>query len=512
RGRGAGRVRVTAAAVTSGLGALGLAWSLAGVLVMHPVTRLAEFAGADRVVDHLAAALPPDAVVIAGGEGWHSGHTFNQVAGALAFRHGIAVLPYRSREAAYASLHEMLVGRPEASGDPAPPVYLLLNEATKDHTRDPDSPHSRVRIAALDDLLPPPFVTRRIELVEMFLDRLTPTSEGPPVRVTRDGLRMALLHVEVDPQREQEVEGWSLEAEDGQWRTRGRQELVVSGGAPTSDQPCLGREPVVLTMPSDGGAGTGPVSLVLVATPGTAASNGQWTVQVDGEMLALEAPRTTPLRRDTLGPFALQQRPREVTITGAPKKTKRARCPYGGLAQVRLLGPDAPMLGAAETHAITFAPARALGHPVSPVAWVSGRGLSRQRPGLSPEPEIEGLSIVVAGGPPLRFPAAALPDGGEHPVDLVLTLTGSSTSPGARLSVVVDGVALPPVDPPDRRDRSWQSPALRWVPTSPTASITVQLLHAGPEDRVRLRDIGLFSRAPPVPGRLAGAQDGILRP
>ena len=63
-------------------------------------------------------------------------------------------------------LFELLVARPEATGEPAPPVLLLLNEATKDHTRDPDDPAARVRVAALDELLPPPFVARRIDLVE----------------------------------------------------------------------------------------------------------------------------------------------------------------------------------------------------------------------------------------------------------------------------------------------------------------------------------------------------------
>lgn len=485
------------------LGGLGLAWSVMGVLVTHPVTRLQEFEGADRVVDHLAERIPAGAVVIAGGEGWHSGHTFNQVGGALAFRHGITVLPYRDREAAYATLHELLIGRPEATDEAAPAVFLLLNEATKDHTRDPKDPEAKVRVAALDDLLPPPFVARRIELVEMLLHRLTPSAEGPPTRVTRDGLRMALLRIEVDPRREAEVERWRLRADGEQWALDGPAGLGLEGGRPRDDQPCLGREPLTLTLPQSGAAGSGPVSLVLVATPGTAGRNNRWSIEVDGEALAIDAPRASRRDRDTLGPFTLPRRPHSITVRGPKKKTRRARCPHGGLAELRLLGPDAPMLAAAETHAVTFAPALSLGHPIEPVAWVSGRGLSRHRPGLSPEPEIKGLSLVLTDGPGLRFAPAALPDGGRMPADLVLTLTGASISPAARLRIEIDGEVLALVDPPDDRTRSWQSEPLRLHPTSATATITVSLVDAGPDDRVLLRDIGLFSRAEPLRGELA---------
>ncbi|MCB9715165.1 MAG: hypothetical protein H6712_14960 [Myxococcales bacterium] len=500
-GRGERRRGRIATAIT-GVGGLGLLWAVASVLLLHPVTRLPEFEGAERVVAHLAAQIPEGSIVIAGGEGWHSGHTFNQVGGALAFRHGITVLPYRDREAAYASLHELLVGRPEASGEPPPPVFLLLNEATKDHTRDPGQP-PQTRVAALDDLLPPPFVARRIELVEMFLDRLTPTSDGPPVRVTRDGLRMALLRVEVDPAREAEVERWRVRARQGQWEVQGPSSLEPHGGEPREDQPCLGREPLVLRLPKEGAAGSGPVSLVLVALPGTAARNHAWAIEVDGEALVIDAPRAGTRDRDTLGPFLLRRRPHELTIRGAAKATRYARCPHGGLAELRLLGPEAAMLSTARTSAVTFAPARSLGHPVTPVAWVSGRGLSRSRPGLVPEPEIEGLSMVVGAGPPLRFAPASLPDGGRSPIDLVVTLTGTELGPDARIMVAVDGEALPPIDPPEQRRGSWQSPALRLEPRSSVASITVGLVDAGPGERVLLRDIGLFSRATPVTGRLA---------
>ena len=503
RGESPGRARLGLAVATAVSGTAAMGWFSAGVLATHPVTRLQEFAGADRVVDHLAAKLPADAVVIAGGEGWHRGHTFNQVGGALAFRHGIAVLPYRNREAAYASLHELLIGRPEATGEPAPPVFLLLNEATKDHTRDPKDPDAKIRIAALDDQLPPPFVAHRIDFVEMLLHRLTPTHEAAPTRVTRDGLRMALMRIEVDPARARTVEEWTLHTEGKTWRPAGPDELLVEGGKPKDGAPCLGGKPLEITLPESGAAGTGPVSLVIVAAPGTARRNAKLKIAVDGKRIALSPEHDKKRYRDTLGPYPLTSRPKTILIKGPKKKkTRRARCPKGGIAQIRLLGPDQAMLDEAERSAVTFAPPLSLGHPVKPVAWVSGAGLSRERPGIAPKPEIRGLSMVL-GNERLRFPPTSIPSGGKDPVDLVLTLTGTQLSPQARLWVYVDGKALEPIDPPDDRKGSWQSPALPWTPTGDYVQIELELRDADPEDHVLLRDIGLFSRAKPEQGTIA---------
>lgn len=509
-----GRARRWLAAGVASVGAAGLYASTAGVLVRHPVTRMREFAGAGRVVEHLASRLPAGAVVIAGGEGWHHGHTWNQVGGALAVGHGITVLPYATREAAYASLHELLVGRPAATGEPAPPVFLLVNEATKVRSREADDGQPAGLVAAIDDLLPPPFVTRRIELVEMLLDRLTPTSDGPPTRVTRDGLRMALLQVEVDPARASEVETWTIDGAAGAsadgWWSEGPPGLGLVGGAPRAGAPCLDAAPLVVTLPPDGGAGQGPVSVVLVSTPGTAALTPQWRVEIDGEAVAIDPPRLAPRERDTWGPVGLPTRPRTIVVRGAATEVAGARCPHGGLAELRLLGPEAPMLARtaaldpASVSAVTFAPAASLGHPTEPVAWVSGRGLSRYRRGLEPsDVEVRGLSLVLAPDRPLRLPSAALPDGGREPLELVVTLTGVAVGPSARLVITIDGQPLPSIDPPDARESSWQSPGLRFQPTAAVAELVVELRDAGPHEHVLLRDIGLFSRAAPVPGRLA---------
>ncbi|HWB77615.1 MAG TPA: hypothetical protein VG755_21765, partial [Nannocystaceae bacterium] len=183
---------------------LAVAWlgAIAWPLVRTPQTRLREQDGSARIVDALAELVPPDAIVIAGGEGWHHGHTFNQVGGALAIGHGRVVLPYHTREAAYASAHELLVEGPRARGEAPPRVFVLINEATH-AVRGPDDPAA---LAAFDDLFPPPFRARQAVMLELVTDRLTPSEHALPTAVTRDALRMALVELELDPSRMSEVE------------------------------------------------------------------------------------------------------------------------------------------------------------------------------------------------------------------------------------------------------------------------------------------------------------------
>jgi hypothetical protein len=166
--------------------------------IATPVTRLQEFVGAERAIDALAAEIPEDAVVIAGGEGWHSAHTFNQIGGALALGRGRTVLPYRSPEATYAALHELLLG---ASGElPARSVFLLLNEAThvyrpRDDDGRPLAPCRRRSTIAC---------RRRSSRARSASSSCSSTASPPstgelPTRVTRADLRMALFEVQVDP-------------------------------------------------------------------------------------------------------------------------------------------------------------------------------------------------------------------------------------------------------------------------------------------------------------------------
>lgn len=471
-----------------------IAWAAAVILVAatamplltHPVTRLREFAGARAVVDGIASALPPGAVVIAGGEGWHHGHTFNQVGGALQLSHGVSVLPYRSREAVYATLHELLIARA-----PPRPVFLLVNEATKPYRRrDEDGKPTGPKIAAFDDLLPAPFSAVEVRPFEMFVHRLTPVTDAVPSRVTRDELRMVLVRVAVDPTSAAMV-----------------QRFDPPGGP---DPRCLDRKKkTTITLPDAPSGRQGPVALVLVASPGTSSTNEDWVVEADGQRLTLDAVGEPARPRDTLGPFVLPRRPHTLEVRGAKRQRTKAPCRYGGIDEIRLL-PVARAIGdAVPWHGETFGPPTDLGHAVEPSVWVSGRGLSRKRPGIVSEGgplEHAGPSLVLAVGQTLTFPPEPVPGDGA-PVDLVVTLSRSEAGADAKLAVLVDDRVVHEIDVPPSRKGSWQSEPLPLPSPGAVARFGVRLAGdaSAAEGKVWLRDLGLFSRGVEHPSTLAGA-------
>lgn len=474
-------------AVTAAL-ASGLVGAVAAIHVFQPQTRLQEFEGAGRIVDAIALATPVDAIVIAGGEGWHHGHTFNQVAGALALRHGRVVLPYLTREAAYATLVELLVAGPRARGVAPPPVFLLVNEATHAYVAEPGAGPR----AALDDLLPPPFVGTEVRGLELVVHRLTPDEESLPVRATRDELRMALVRVEVDPTREGEIVRIGFDPPA----------VPISGGTALAGVGhCFAAdEDIVIEVPAALAADAR--ALVIVATPGTAATNHAWAVRIDDELRALDPPAVSPRARDTLGPFALARPPGRVRLRGSKVASPGAACPHGGVAELRLLGADASVLADVTVQSETFVPTSDLGHPYASATWVAGRGLSRYRSGFAGGgPEIGESSLVVRAAAPIRFGPEPVPDGGAAPLDLVVTLSHASVSTDARVRVWADDREPAPAhvavefDPPDERSKSWQSAPVRFVPRGPVVRFAIELVDAGPDDMVRVRDIGLFSRA-----------------
>ena len=475
----------TRRALAWALGLFVLGWT-AAPLVLHPVTRLREFAGAERIVDRIAARIPADALVIAGGEGWHHGHTFNQVGGALQVRHGRNVLPYRSREAFYATAYELLVSRPQAEGTPPPPVFLLLGEATHHHRPTKDA----TPLAAIDDLLPPPFVAREVTLVELFTDRLTPVTGELPIRVTRDELRMALFRIDVDGRGEHRFD---LSRPQPRLQITGEHEITEHGL-------CLGEGAKVKIRVVDNPL-RGPGSVVLVATRGTARINPKLIIAIDGAPRGLNPAATTPARRDTLGPFPVAGPPSTVTIRGF-KRRRQGDCPFGGLAELRLLEPDRAALEHATADAITLAPDADLGHPVEPTLWVGGRGLSRYRPGIEPTPEIADRSIVLVPDRDATFPPEPMPAGGRTELDVIVTLKGSRIAADTRLVLTADGEEVATIDPPDDRPGTWQSDPIPWRPTASVVRWSLKLDPTTELDRVRVRDIALFSRGPVVPSRV----------
>jgi hypothetical protein len=462
----------------------------AAPLVLHPVVRLREFEGGHRMVDRIAAATPPDAIVIAGGEGWHHGHTFNQVGGALQVAHDRAVLPYESREAFYATAYELLVSRPEATGFAPPPLFLLIGEAT--HHARPDK--GGAPLAGIDDLLPPPFIARELTLLELFTDRITPVTGELPTRVTRDELRMALVRIDVDPEREGErrFRFGGPDAPPG---------IELAGSFELGDHGlCFTRSGTAALHFAEGLPLTAG-SIVLVATPGTAEVNARLAIAIDGAQRDPTAPRLAARTGDTLGPFAVASPPTTVEIEGFARR-RDAVCPYGGLAELRVLDVDRSALAMVSADAITLGPAKDLGHVVEPTLWVPGRGLSRYRPGITPTPEVEALSLAVTGAAPLHFADEPLPARGESPIVVVVTLTGARVGASTRLVLSVDDIDIATIDPPDELDGTWQSEPLTWQPGAPIVRFGVRLEGGQADDRILLRDIGLFSRGPIVASRV----------
>jgi hypothetical protein len=476
--------RARLSVVTATVVCVGLLGPLAWPLVATPQTRLREYDGARRIVDALAERVPPEAIVVAGGEGWHHGHTFNQVAGALAMRYGRSIVPGTSREAAYATLHELLVDGPAARGTAAPRVFLLVNEAT--HVL-----AASVRgapVAALDDGLPPPLRATSVTVLELVTDRLTPTNDALPGAVTRDALRMGLVEVVVDPGVDVPRIGFGQDAT----------EPASRGIRLTGDRSgCLDPErPLELDVAPELAAQT--AAIVVVAAAEHAGQAEGWSVTIDGEARANRAPGIAPRSRASLGPFATSAALRRIGVHGSPRADDDARCPHGELREVRLLGREHGALADATFESVVLAPPRDLGHPIAPVRWVSGRGLSRLRPqaqgdAASGETAVRANALALVAGTPLQF--APEPQAVAS-FDVVVNLTASTVSPDARIAVWADDVLIGRVDPPDRRDRSWQSPPLSFTALGPVTRWRLELEGELDGGTAWVRDLGLFSRSP----------------
>jgi hypothetical protein len=486
------------------LGALGLLWSSARPLVEHPQLRLREYDGAGAAVRWLAARIPTGAVVIAGGEGWHSGHTHNQVGGALAFSHGVTVLPYRTREDAWVTAWELLVAGPQRRGEPPPPVFLLVNEAAHQYTRHDDE-DNETPVALLDEQLWAPFSVERAGLLELFVHALTPVSDQLPTRVARHDLRMGLLRLQVDPEALSQIE----RLEWGQHPPAG---VHVRGGLHDDSSTCVSPErPLTLTIPRSASA-RHIVVVTEVANEPMSRRIAEWSLRIDG--VEMRPPKGLPPRpRATLGPVPLPLRadpgigiPQDhesltVELLGvelSPDALGPESCRYGRVAAIYLLPRERSSVFELEPERIelaTLEPAENLGHAIVPTTWVAGRSLSRYRAGTTPNPELAGLALRLPAGGSLTFAPIDLPLtklGATCSLDVIVTLAGTWTEGESQLHVYAGDQRIGTVRPPPMRAGSWIAEPFIWRSSSDRAQLRVEL--DSPAGGVDLRDVALFCR------------------
>jgi hypothetical protein len=503
------RFRRHAAAVSGMLVGAGLIVSSVGPVLRYPQLRLREHAAAGQAVSWLAERLPPGSIVIAGGEGWHNGHTHNQIGGALAMAHGVEVLPYRTREDAWLSAWELLVAGPSRRGHASPPVFLLVNEAAHQYTRDDSA-----RVALIDDQLWAPFRVERASLLELFVHALTPVPDQLPTRVARHELRMALLRLSVDPAALARIHSFALADPPAG--------VTISGGYADDGQACVApNKPLRIELPRPDDAR----HVVLVTADADPRSTPRWTIQVDGRALAVEPPAgLRPHPRASLGPLPLPLpaanalgAPLVIEVT-APKLPDSARspgpCPWGRVAEIRTLPHERSTLVELDPdriEAVTLPPDQDLGQAIVPATWVPGRSLSRYRPGTTRSdgatPDIAGVALVLPANDTLSFAPIDLPldaNGRVRELELIVTLAGTWTGEDAELRVFVDEHELGTLTPPAMRRGSWVGPALRFEPTRARASFRLELL--AEHGSVEVRDLALFVHTPGIESSTSSEQ------
>lgn len=433
---------------------IGVAWPLvAGTYRAH-----SERVGARVALEELARRLPDDAIVVAGGEGWHRGFTEHQVATALAFRHGVTVLPYRNRESAIVSTRALLAGER--------PVFWLVNEASHHYTREDDG----VVIAGSDVLLPDDLRATSLVHVELWLHRHTPTRGAVPLRRTRDGMRMSLVRLEQDPTR---LRVQAIDAERGCLPRRGKLEVDISEDL------------------------RGPGELVAVLDPRDAIENLGVRIWIDDRAKQYRSGDDRPRPRASFGPFERPQGSRRLELRGFPRAKQQRSCPHGRILALHWTAPPHPARLDAPPRVIAIEPKTNYGNAYKRSAWVPGRAAQRFRPALLPNRPLQDLSVRVSGERSAQFEAMFLP-AGAGAYDLVATLTRMQVSPNARVEIWIDGQRVQRFDPPDGRKRSWQSPKMTWRATRDWARIELRLVDAKPGEFIDLRDLALFSRVEAV--------------
>jgi hypothetical protein len=492
-GRSSRKLRRLVAGGVGTVAALALLWSVVRPLVEHPQLRLREYDGAGAAVRWLAARLPEGAIVIAGGEGWHSGHTHNQIGGALAFSHGVDVLPYRTREDAWVTAWELLVAGPSRRGEPPPPVFLLVNEGAHQYTRRAGD-GEKIPVALLDEQLWAPFSIERAALLELFVHALTPVPDQLPTRVARHELRMGLLRLQVDPEALSNIEQLAFATDPPPGAS-------VRGGLHDDGRTCVSPErPLTLSIPCS--AEVRHVVIVAeVANEPMSRELAKWSLRIDG--VEIDPPEGLPPRaRATLGPFALPNLADgdlQIELLGvelSPEALGPESCRYGRVETIYLLPRERSSVFELEPDRVevtTLEPPENLGHAIVPTTWVAGRSLSRYRAGTTPTPELAGLALRVPAGGSLTFAPIDLPLTDTHSLDVIVTLARTFTEGESQLHIYADDRRIGTVNPPPMRTGSWIAEPFVWEAYPDRAQLRVELV-SPTGGSVELRDVALFTR------------------
>ncbi len=446
---------------------------VAGPLILSPTQRIQEYAASRSLVESIAGQLPAGSVVIAGGEGWLRAHTFNQVAGALELEHDVTVLPYRTREAAFATAMELLVGQPTFESSPPPPVFLLLNESTKDRPGGPDT-----RRAVVDLDLPAPLHTEPLATYELFGHRLERSAQERPTHALRNEIRLVLAsvtHPSTAGSRTFPIPNApSMTSDDphGQALTCVRDERGWTVSLPPMKQ--------------------GPRWLSLRVPPDQRDRVSRWRVLVDSQAFDAAILGEKRAERSTLGPWLLRAPPRTVTVIGATASTCDRALVSVSVSSLAPPPARPPLEGAVPHHRVTPPLAERGGY--GQTQWTYGHIFNRFRLGASSSHELAGDSIWLSSDRPLTFPPSAL---GSGSYEVSLTLKGldalDDDAANGRILVEIDGA-----DPLELALDTLPS-ARVWTPVvgsvqldAGAVGLSVTLAHPHHRSRVLLRDVALI--------------------
>ncbi len=392
---------------------------VASPLVFSPIQRIQEHAASRSLLESIASQIPEGSVVIAGGEGWLRAHTFNQVAGALEMEHDVTVLPYRTREAAFATAMELMVDVPPSTSSAPPTVFLLLNESTKNR---PSGPGARRAIVDLN--LPPPLHVEPQATYELFGHRLKRSAIARPTQALRNEIRLVLASVTLDP------------------TATSRTFSVGSASAPVMRER---KDGSVQCIQDDRGwtfrlppMDAGPQWLTLRVPPAQRDHAKAWRVLARTRVLDAATLKETRAERTTLGPWLLRAPPEQLTVVGATAST----CDEV-LTSIVVSSLAPPATGPSVREGV---PHHRITPPVSErggygqTHWTTGYVFNRFRLGASASYTLDGDSITLRSGHPLRFPPSALASGSY---EVSLTLKGldalDDVAAGGRILVELEG-------------------------------------------------------------------------